>query len=379
MKKLIYFVLFVIVFASCSKAIIDDTPNEESQITLRWFPSHSIDTFEKNRIALEWCLSYLGANVAEQSVLTGIHYSNPTVTLDVESLGFSDEAVNQLKKLHDIFKNSEEYRTHNAFDLGKYIAMTLGSSYHYYKITGAPAHIDSYTTAYHFNALQGYIDNSSISLPGVHRIISYSPLDTSERQAFISSEIDPATNEIKEFETLERMPNGKPKFAVFDADGFLIPNADGAVSAAGKPGKCLWCHEVSIQTLFTDQNDFTGFLSFTQLTDTLNFYNFQLRNYQDNLWQNPNIQNKALHTNMELSYISYMEPSAERLAKEWNLSEGQVQDLLASIPTHTHSEFPFLGTLYHRNDIDSFAPYATIQPPSSIREQSIHEPNLLND
>jgi len=379
MNLRIYLILFVFTFISisCTESVIGDTFNNDSQIKLIWFPSYSGDDFQKNKIALEWCLSYLGANIASQSPSLGVTSNSNTITLDIDQLGFTKKAITELKKLHHVFKNSEEYRIHKAFDLGKYIAMTLGSSYHYYKIVDAPEHIDYYATAYHFNQLKGYIDDSSVSLTGVHRIIKYSTLSNNNRQIFISSEIDPNTQEVKEFESLERMPNGQLKFAIFDVDGFLIPNAKSNVSRGGKPAKCLWCHEVNILPLFKQQNNFTDFLSFAQLTDTLNFYNFQLKTFQDNSWNNPSIQNKALHTNMELSYISYMEPTAERLALEWNISNTEVQILLNQIDTHRHDEFDFLGDLYHRSDINAFAPFETIKPPSSIREESSSEPNLL--
>lgn len=378
MKQILSFFVVLFVCISCTKAVIGDTFNEDSLITLKWYPSYPDDSLEKNKIALEWCLSYLGATIAEQISPTGLTInSNNTITLDIELVGFEENAVTQLKRLHKIFKESEEYKAHKAFDLGKYIAMTIGSSYHYYKIVDAPTQVDYYTTNYFFNELKGYINNSTISLPSSHRVLSYSPINSLQEQIFITTEVDPNTQEIKEFETLERMANGQLKFAVFDSNGLLIPNAKDDVSRAGKPAKCMWCHEVVIQTLFSQQNDFNNFLSYVQLKDTLNFYSFQLRNYQNDLWLNPNLQNKQLHTNMELSYISYMEPSAQRLALEWNITIQQVQSLLSNISTHIHDEFPFLGTLYHREDIESFAPFKTIRPPSSIREESLYEPNLL--
>lgn len=375
-----YLILFGFTFTciSCTESVIGDTFNNDSQIILKWFSSYPDDSFEKNKIALEWCLSYLGANVAGHPQQIGVtsNDNTNTIIIDIEHLGLTEKAQIELKKLHQIFKNSEEYKFHKSFDIGKYIAMTLGSSNHYYKIVDVPNHIDFYTTNFMFNELKGYVDQSSVSLPNSHRIISYTKLNNN-KQVFISEETNPTNQEIKEFETLERMPNGQLKFAIYDKDGFLIPNVKGDVSRAGKPAKCLWCHEVNIQPLLTPQNNFNGFLSPIQLMDTLNFYNFQLRNYQDNLWVNPNIQNKRLHTNMELVYISYMEPSAERLAFEWKVSVNEVQTLLNGVNKHRHGEFDFLGNLYHRNEIDSFAPFKTIQPPSSIREESIYEPNLL--
>ena len=380
MKTKIYIFLTIVIYSlsSCSNTVIEEI-DDASTINLKWNKSYTEDSFEIQKVALDWCLSYLGATTAEKIENKGITYNNPIISINVDELDFDDNAITQLKKLHNIFKASEEYKAHNAFDLGKYITMTLGSSYHYYKIVGTPEQIDFYTTLYHFNELKGYVNNSSISLPDIHRIITYSKLENQQKQAFIAQEIDSNTEEIKEFEAFQRMSNGQLKFAVYSVDGDLIPSSDKTVSNAGKPANCLWCHETAIQPLFTEQDNFSDYLSYEQLKDTLNFYNTELRNYQDNIWQNPNIQNRQLHTNMELSYISYMEPSAERLASEWNISITEVENLLANLPTHTHHEFPFLGTLYDRRDVIPFSPYAVISPPSYIREIGDYEPNLLDN
>jgi hypothetical protein len=81
--------------------------------------------------------------------------------------------------------------------------------------------------------------------------------------------------------------------------------------------------------------------------------------------------------------MSFAEPTAARLADEWNMSLERVKQLLAgrNLKTHPHSarlDDAILGDdLYDRNDVDSLAPYATIRGPSDMREASSYEPNLL--
>ena len=303
-KTFSYILLIALSFLfSCSKT----TGNQEGQantIRLKWFSSHQKDSFESHTIALKWCLSYLGSNKIVIDDSEAFTYNNPHITLDINKLGFDDNAINQLKKLHLIFKTSEEYKKHGAFDIGKYIVMTLGSSHHYYKIHNTPKNIDTYTTLYLFNELKGYINNSSISNPKINRIVSYSTLTEKYKQAYISKEIDAESKEVKEFEMFERMSNGQLKFAVYNVNGNLIPNSNHQVGGAGKPAKCIWCHEVVIQPTFRPQNDFRGYLSAPQLLDTLVFYGLELRNYQNSLWKESAIKNTELHTNMELTYIN---------------------------------------------------------------------------
>ena len=81
---------------------------------------------------------------------------------------------------------------------------------------------------------------------------------------------------------------------------------------------------------------------------------------------------------MELLYISYMEPSARRLALEWNMTESEVLNLLAGLPMHEHEEFTFLGMLYDREDVESYAPYTALPVSSSVREVVGIEVNHLD-
>ena len=84
------------------------------------------------------------------------------------------------------------------------------------------------------------------------------------------------------------------------------------------------------------------------------------------------------HTFAELLYLSFAEPSSARLSREWNMPEEKVVALLAASKTHAQQERPILGNrLYDREDIDRFAPYATIRVPSQAREASAYEPQLL--
>jgi hypothetical protein len=84
------------------------------------------------------------------------------------------------------------------------------------------------------------------------------------------------------------------------------------------------------------------------------------------------------HTYAELLYLSFAEPSAARLALEWNMPEEKVQALLAGVKTHAQHERKYLGDrLYDRAEIDRFAPYQTIRVPSQTREAGGYEPNLI--
>jgi hypothetical protein len=50
---------------------------------------------------------------------------------------------------------------------------------------------------------------------------------------------------------------------------------------------------------------------------------------------------------------------------------------LLSIPTHVNNEFPFLKDVYHRNQIEKYAPYKSIKVSDDMREATNNEPNYL--
>ncbi len=367
---LITVTILILVF-SCNSSDKDKT------INLKWNKSYPTDTFTKNIIALKWCLSFLGSDLASDTITKGIATTNQKIiSLNLNQLKFDKKASRYLQKLNSKLKKTEEYQKNNSVDLGRYIALTIGSSYHYYRIVDIPRKLEDYNSLYVFDSIHGYIDNSSVSL--VDRIVSFSKYNSRKEQAYISAEVDSITKEIYEFETLEVMYNGQLKFGIYDRNGNLKDAADHQITKAGKPAKCIWCHETGIQPMFRKQKDHNGYFSFQKLQDTLSLYNKRLRSYQDSIWKDKEIRNKRLHTEMEISYIAFMEPSAEHLSNEWGMTIEEVQTKLHNLDTHRHHEFDFLGDLYHRKEIDTLGPWKVLEVSEYIREKSTNEINHIN-
>mgnify|MGYP007014124880 FL=1 len=72
-----------------------------------------------------------------------------------------------------------------------------------------------------------------------------------------------------------------------------------------------------------------------------------------------------------------MHPSAERLSNEWGLSVTDVTLRLGHLTRHTYGEFPFLGLLYHREEVEQYSPFHGLKVSSSVREKSQIEVNHL--
>jgi len=375
MMRFVLIVILTLVLSSCNSSSSDlpEIQHQNSIIQLQWNKAYPDDTIDKSVLGLSWALSYVGALLP--SAPSGISVSSHTITLNLNKIGLNSNALEKLNLLHQKVIASEEYQHNHSVDLGRYVTLLLGASEHYYAIVGVPNSLDELLSSYILKPEKGYLTRSSISFE--HRILQFSEQNTFN-QVFVASEVDSVSHEVYEYETLEILPNGQLRFGIFDANGLRKNNADTSHSNAGKPARCLWCHESSIQKTYDPQDDVFGYLPALQLQNQLIAYNESLVNNQLNLHNGVAFSETQQHTLTELLYISFMEPSAARLSLEWNLPIAQVETLLSGLPTHFYEEFPFLGTLYDRNSIDPLAPYKGLPVSSSVREQSSMEVNHLN-
>lgn len=372
MKNIILVILSFLLL-SCENNSYTDLIEPETVLNLKWNKAYQDDTIDKSLIGLKWALSYVGATLPSSN--EGFLVSNTTITIDYMKLGFSGNAQNKLATLHSKIINSDEYQQTNAIDLGRYVSLLIGASEHYYELIGTPNTLSQVLNKYTLLPQKGYVNNSDVSLE--HRIIQFSE-QNGFNQLFFCKEVDPITGEIYEYETIELLSNGQLRFGIFDANGNRINSANSYHSNAGKPAKCAWCHESTISQMFSPQNDFAGYLTYNEFQNTLINYRESNNNFKLGLLDGVDFSKTQQHTFTELLYISFMEPSAERLSIEWNMTVTDVQSLLSNLSTHIYSEFPFLGNLYDRNEIESFAPFQGLSVSTSVRETSQTEVNHIN-
>ena len=138
MKPYLSILIVLLLCFSCSK--------KDYEINLKWNKAYPEDTFERNITGLKWAFSYLGSNIANDSTLIKFNPKDSIVSLDVRTLGFSEDASSKLAELQYLFKKNEYYKLHNAFDLGRYVALTFGTSNHYYAISDVSERLESFST-----------------------------------------------------------------------------------------------------------------------------------------------------------------------------------------------------------------------------------------
>lgn len=356
-------------------------PAEGLVINLRWVKSYPDETADDVITGLKWHLSFLGAMLPKGSFENSIKWtSGKSLSLDLSGIGFNVKAESAIREMLDVLRNSDEYKRFNAIDVGRFVVLTLNSSYHYYSITGAETALSQIQNKFFFESKMFPVTSSSIAYG--HRLIRL-PAMVKEWDdiLFYASEgegsIQDDTFVEREYEVLALMPNGQLRFALYDLDGNLKASASPDLTSAGKPAKCLWCHEVNLQVLHTVNEEVAGYFTPGEFLLRIEELNAVVKSYRNTLDSDIDFNKSHEHTKMELLYIGFMEPSAYRLSGEWGISMEAIKERVDDLETHYHHEFPFFGELYNRKDIDHLGPYTTLKVPDDAREFSVQEPKLI--
>lgn len=369
--RLIPLIVTLCLLYSCKNEYTNQ--DNSTVLKLKWNKAYEDDSIDKAVIGLQWALSYVGANTPCNS--NAIDTRNNTITLHTLNLDFSDKAKHNLEILIAKIYATEAYKENKTIDIGRFITLILGSPEHYYNLVETPETLAELKVNYTLNTEKGYVNNSSVALQD--RVISFSEQEQFN-QLWISEEIDSITKTIYEFETIELLKNGQLRFGIYDENGNRKNVANKKHTQAGKPAKCIWCHESNLNKMFRKQDDVYGFLSTEKLQQKIitsrdTFHENRLQQ-KDNL----DYSKRQQHTLTELLYISFLEPSLKRLSLEWQIEESELLLLLKDVKTHKHNEFPFLGDLYYRKDVEAFSPLKPITVSRNVREQSTKEVNHLN-
>jgi hypothetical protein len=372
--------IFALAVALLSGSCGDRVPADDPalSIELRWSRSYARESRADVETGLLWTLSFLGAALPQRGG-DPLSWRGEVVALHLDHAGIDAHLLPHWKRLLGVLKASEEYRTKGALDIGRFVALTLCSPNHYYALTGADTRFEIAYARHSFAREQAVIVESAVSHG--HRLVEI-PEGPVTGIAFVAHEgtgsVTHDTFVPQERELLDVMANGQLRFALYDEHGALKRTADPVLTPAGKPSKCLWCHETSFLRPFNGRTSVPDYLSLAEFERRIGDRMQELRATRSKLASQIDFKRAQDHTYAELLYISFYEPSAERVAHEWNVPIAQAREALAGLPTHTHHEFAFLGEqLYRRRDVDALSPYGVLEPPTDPREPSAYEPDLL--
>jgi hypothetical protein len=371
-------------FAGCGR-MNQPPPSKDPSlvIKLRWIKSFPNQSRSQVDTGLLWALSFLGAKLPSDAAV--ISWDGTILTLDLGAAGVAETSMGAWKKLLQVLKTSDEYRATGGIDIGRFVFVSLCSSYQYYALTGVSASYAQFRARHSFAPKQVAIVESAVARG--NRLIEVGQGNGIDSVAFVAFEGTGALQDHSfqraDIETLDVMENGQLRFGLYDLDGHLKATATPALTAAGKPSKCLWCHEINLQPPFRNVTELEGYSSTSEFKELIGSATRVIANYRKSLASKVDFTRLQDHSDAEDLYLSFAEPTAPRLAAEWNWPVDRVKQLLASrnLKTHPHSERIDDGVLgdelYDRMEVDALAPYATIRGPSDMREASSYEPNLL--
>lgn len=356
------------------------SPKKTLLINLTWHKAYAAQSWKQAKTGFLWSFSYLGAELPKQCFDKSLSFIDSSAfTIDLVKLGFNQKALAALRVVCDSIKSSTDYKYNNAIDASRFLMLTLYSPYHYYKITGVEKTLNDFMTKYQLgNPVLFGVTKSSVSKS--HRCIKFnyksSPLKTGFLAEEGSGSLHEKTFEPEFYEAFDVMPNGQFRYAIYDKAGQLTDASAEGLSAAGKPGKCMWCHETYFQPLFLKNTQVEKMLSNEEFDAQIKYFQKALDAYRKTLTTEIDFSNKQDHTASELLYISFMEPSIYRLSQELKKDSTELKSLIKE-EAHVYDEFLFLGKLYNRKHIDSYFPYDKIRVPDFAREKSLYEPNYF--
>lgn len=374
-RKWVFAALLAALALGATGALIARARQERAalSIRLRWIRSYDKETWDQAQTGLTWTLSFLGARLERplRDVVVPGGADSSLFELRLGAAGFEPRARRALAALLARMKGTGEYHDKGALDLGRFVALTLGDSWSYYAITGAPPTLDAFRAAHHLERAETFpVLNSDVARHS--RVLRLALGPELAQLAFIAEELSgsfgAAGVRTLSHEVIDLMPNGQLRVGIYDERGRLSEGTPAALSTAGKPAKCLWCHEINLFSLFRETPDLPGYMTAASFSATMARAREVVTRQRQRLRGGVDFRRTQDHTQAELLYIAFMEPSSERLAREWGVAAAEVRRRLADRPTHVYAEFPFLGALYHRRFADAVAGYQSLPAPPSVRE-----------
>jgi hypothetical protein len=379
--------VFCLFIASCSHEIFPPAnapDNDAMKIKLRWIKAYEQDDWQKAQAGLWWALSSLGALPPEKDNGLKTITTKPervVFELNLHKIGLPESALVPLAEAIQPIVASDEMALYGSVDLGRFFMKTLYEPWHYYNITGVAENLDEFMASKLKSPLATYaVTVSWVTVNNRHRLVKFNPNPANlQTMAFLAQEgtgslLDgtfmPAGVEVIDF-----MPNGQQRFAIYGANGQLEFSANPEHTRAGQPGKCMWCHEGTLQFGDPRNTKVDTALSFDAFREQIVFAQQTLAAEREKLRTSVDFQTYQVHTWAELLVETFLKPSLARVAREWETSEDEVKSIVAAQNLSVHQPEEYLeviGTapLLRRAEVDAvhemLVPTLTTRPNSSI-------------
>ena len=188
-------------------------------------------------------------------------------------------------------------------DIGRFVFLSLCSSYQYYALTGVSPSYAEFRARHTFAPKQVAIVESAVAHG--NRLIEVGQGDDINSVAFVAFEgtgsLQDHSFQKADIETLDLMENGQLRFGLYDLEGHLKATTTPALTAAGKPSKCLWCHEINLQPPFKNVTDLEGYYSTKEFKELVASATRVIAGYRKTLESKVDFTRLQDHSNAEAS------------------------------------------------------------------------------
>ncbi len=350
-------VIFILVSACAS--LPPTAPSDP--ISLRWLGESDGLSDYQALSGFQWALSDLGAVPVDAAIRWDSEGGR--VEVDPAGLGVEWYALETLAEATAELAASGEAEANGGVDLGRWLTRTLYDPLRYYTITGACRQFSSWTQRLAGAAAFGVTESLSFDSD---RLITFLPDPvTADDVRYAIGEgqgsLAEGTFVAEDYETVDILPNGQMRYAIYDGAGALAPLA--ASIPAGQPGKCMWCHEAGL--MHAPEQLGTG-VSWSLLEQTVRKGDDLIRAQRRSVGGPVDYENWVeVHEFAEALVEGFLHPAPARVAAEWGESEASVRAL--GLETHDVSEFGWTER-YARADVDAVAPYSVVPVPADVRD-----------
>ncbi len=341
-------------------------------LLLRWSPFYAGETAARVRQGVLWNLQLIGAQLpAAQAQAIAAWVDTRRLRVDLHAAGFDKRARCLLQRIVAVLQQSEESSRFGAIDAGRFAMATVGAATHYYALTDAAPTLAAFRARH-----LPFVEAAEVEVSGIAvgaRRLQRVDAKTWSQIAWMAREQAPK-GQLAEHETIDVMANGELRFAIYWPDGHLSASADPALGAAGKPARCMFCHESRLSPVFTPHafGESPTEPDGQQLLDRAAFLR-RVKGDNAQLWQfrlsEPRLVEHRIrdqHSQGELLIVGFLEPSFARLVSEWAVPEAMVAWLTKGLPTHHEAVYHVDPALcFDRADVDSRSPYQVAKVPSS--------------
>lgn len=330
-------------------------------VPLRWVRAYDGDSWERARAGLWWQLGNLGAlpPVGEPGILVQEQDADAVrFTLDLGQVGLSDDAEDALVAASAFVAEADEVRLFGGLDLGVYFLRTLYEPWTYYSVTGACGDVADWRQARTGgDPVAEYAITKSLLLAG-DRLDAFTahPAAVGGIAHLVAEgegSIQRGTFVPGETESIDVMANGMLRYAVYADSGELAPWA--SLAAVGPPGRCMWCHEDHLQPGYASNPGAARYVPTEAFLRELDAQQAAVAALRSELQTVLVYDPPDAHEVGELLTETWLQPSPERLAREWGVGVDQVRAALAAAGAegHANPEHPQLGDdLVHRAEAD---------------------------